>query len=210
MLLKLRTLIRNNPDYFGAVVSSYGVIGLQAVVQVLLVPLYVHTLGVYMFGVLSLLMAGVAIASLSLSWAYGSVLRVMGTAGARGAEDEFADGYAAARWLFDGYAVVFSVIVVLAGLLFGPRFLADTPVALRDDVIAAAILAIAHCVVLVDLSVDQMALMVRRRQTIANSFLMLGILIFLALVVPWLLLGGGAAGVFACLILSNIVLRICT
>ena len=81
VLRTLSALIRNNPDYFGAVVSSYGVIGLQAVVQVLLVPLYVYTLGVYMFGVLSLLMSGVAVASLSLSWAYGSILRVMGTAG---------------------------------------------------------------------------------------------------------------------------------
>jgi hypothetical protein len=115
VLRKLNTLIRNNPDYFGAVVSSYGVIGLQAVVRVLLVPLYVHTLGVYMFGVLSLLMSGVAVASLSLSWAYGSILRVMGTAGAGGAEEEFAEGFAAARWLFDGCAIVLSGVALVVG-----------------------------------------------------------------------------------------------
>jgi hypothetical protein len=54
-----------------------------------------------------------------------------------------------------------------------------------------------------------MALSVRRRQTVAYTFLMIGILVFLALVVPWLLSGGGAAGVFACLITSNAVIRVC-
>jgi hypothetical protein len=210
VLQKLSTLIRNNPDYFGAAVSSFGVMGLQSIVQILLVPFYLHSLGFYMFGVLSLLMSGVAVASLGLSWAYGSILRVMGTAGARGADREFAEGYAAARWLFDGCAITLSSVAVLAGVLLGPAVLADTPAELRSDVIATALLAVVHFVVLVDLSVDQMALSVSRRQTVAYSFLMIGILVFVALVVPWLLSGGGAAGVFACLIASNVVIRVCT
>ena len=209
MLRTLSTLIRNNPDYFGAVVSSYGAIGLQAVVQVLLVPLYVHTLGVYMFGLVALLMSAVAVGLLCLSWAYGSVLRVMGTAGARNAEEEFAEGYIAVRWLFDGCALVLSILAVLAGWLLGPFVLADVPLDLRQDAVWAAAVALVHFLVLVDLGVDQMALNVRRRQTVANAFLMLGILVFLALVVPWLLLGGGAAGVFGCLAASNAVIRVC-
>lgn len=207
MFPKLRTLIQNNPDYFGAVVTSYGTIALQIAAQILLVPLYLEFLGKYLFGVFSLLIASVAVASLTVSWGYGSVLRILGPAVAHEDEEEFSRGYAAARWLFVGYAIILAgVVTVVVGAL-SPWLLADVDAGSRAEIYLAAFLAAVYFVVQMDLSVDQMALNVRRMQTVANKLIIVGLIVFVVLVIPWLWNGGGIAGVFGCLVVSSLCVR---
>ena len=48
--------IKNNPDYGWSIATSYGQIGLNIFVQILLVPLYLHHLGKVEFGVLMIML----------------------------------------------------------------------------------------------------------------------------------------------------------
>jgi O-antigen/teichoic acid export membrane protein len=202
---RLRALIRNNPDYFGAVITAYGVVGMQVLVQFALLPLYLSTLGKFQFGVLMLLMAGVNAAFLGISWAYGSVLRILGEAAAVKDDRVFADGYLAAKWMFAGYALCLIMLGFM--IAWAARFFDGGASGTSPDIVWSAFFAALHFFVLCEFSVDQMALNARKRQVVANSLLMGGLVIFFALVIPWLNAGGGVAGVFGCLALGNLAAR---
>ena len=207
MFFRLLPLVRNNPDYFGAVITAYGVVGIQVLVQLALIPLYLSTVGKYQFGVLMLFMVAVNVAYLGISWTYGIVLRILGEAAANKDANKFAEGYLAAKWLFTGYSVCLVVVgfmliwVVPGQLFFGPQGAA------REEIMLGAIFAALHFLVLAEFSVDQMALNARKRQVIANALLIGGLIIFVAMVIPWLNSGGGIAGVFGCLIIGNLMAR---
>jgi O-antigen/teichoic acid export membrane protein len=207
MFFRLRSLIRNNPDYFGAVITAYGVVGMQVLVQIALIPLYLSTLGKYQFGVLMLLMAGVNAAFLGISWTYGIVLRILGEAAANKDEKAFAEGYLAAKWVFSGYSFCLAALGLLM-IWAGAEQIFDGGVgSAREDIMWGIIFAGLHFFVLSEFAVDQMALNARKRQVIANGLLIGGLGVFVALVIPWLNSGGGIAGVFVCLAIGNLVAR---
>jgi O-antigen/teichoic acid export membrane protein len=207
LIKSLITRIRNNPDYFGAVLTGYALMGLNILVQVFLVPLYLTYLGKYQFGVLMMLLSFINYASIGIGWMSGGALRVLGEYAAKGDNQGFAQSYSLSKSIYVGYALIIAIGMVTIGLNWEHLIFHNLPSAYRKAV-HLSILAIAvYFVVLYDFSVERLALTAKRRQVAGNLFQMLNLLIFAISVVPWLLSGGSLVGVLICLVGGVVVAR---
>lgn len=199
---------RNNPDYAGAVATGYGLMGLQLVVQIILVPLYLGALGKYQFGLLMVLLSFIHVAGLGINWMHGINLRVLGEAFAKGDRDGFARYYGVTKLIFVGYGAVVAVAMVAAAWGFPSTFFGEIPDQQRDSLGLAVLFAAAYFVLLNDLSVEYVALCSVKRQIRAIRVLIVSVAVFAAAVVPWLLSGGGLAGIMGCFVIGAVVARI--
>jgi hypothetical protein len=108
-LPRLISMARNNPDYFGAVLTGYVFIGLNVGLQVLLVPLYIHKLGYAEFGVLMILLSFVNFSTVGVYGFAGSVVRALSEHAAAGDMKAFVAAYSAARALLAVYGILLIV-----------------------------------------------------------------------------------------------------
>lgn len=207
MLSTLVDSIRHNPDYFGAVFSFYVLSGIQILVQLIMVPLYLDTLGKVGLGVLVTILAVVNVAGLGIAWLHGGVLRALGEryfSEEGGGAPALSETYTAVKCLCFAYGTAVAVIIALLAffpvqLLFGA---ASTAMAgeIRDALLLAAI----YYLLLSNMTAEYWTLSATKHQTEANIALILSPIIFFATVTPWLLWDGGLAGVVGCLIAGGL------
>jgi O-antigen/teichoic acid export membrane protein len=198
---------RNNPDYLGAVASGYLFIAFNILLQIVLVPLYLDKLGPHRFGVLMMLLSFVNFTMVGIYGLAGSALRVLGEYAAADNSRGFAQTYGLARTLLVIYGTLLALIVIVASVVFN-RQLFDA--AGRDhafDIELAIVLIAIYVVLFLEFGLNRIALLAKKRQTQANCIQILFYLVFGASVVPWLLGGGGLAGVAGSLLLSVSVSR---
>ena len=207
MITDLIAKARNNPDYAGAVITGYGLMGLQVVVQIILVPLYLSALGKYQFGALMVLLSFIHVAGLGVTWMHGSILRVLGEAFAKGDRDDFSRCYGVTKLIFVGYGSLVALAMV-AALGFQSFFFGEIPDQHRDSLGLSVLFAAAYFILLNDLSVEYVSQCSVKRQVRAILLPIVSVVTYAAAVVPWLLLGGGLSGVMGCFVIGAVVARI--
>lgn len=203
MFLTLLSRLRNNPDFAGAVVTGYAFVGLNLVVQVLLVPLYLSSLGTHGFGLLMVMFSMVGLIHWAIRWLQGNFMLNMVAAREAGDKTRQRELCFSLRSLMTLYAF-FALLVSVPALLWSGGMLPEgTGAAIMADwpwiVFAFAV----YVVVLLDLTVEIWILMAARRQSVANLLLIAAQLGFLAIVVPYLLQGGRVFGVMLCIAAGN-------
>jgi O-antigen/teichoic acid export membrane protein len=196
------------PGYISAVLSGYGVVAVNIVVQLLLVPLYLSTLGKAGFGFLMFVLVIVNFAAFGIGWMSGGSIRVLGEFYAKGDGLGFHHVFRWMRRAFWAYsAVAAAVILILGALPWSPlieRF-ADLP---PEIVRVTSLLTAVYIVVYYDFTALRQALTAMGKKSLANYATIVSLVVFCLWVVPWLwLYEGGLPGVVAGLIIGAIVAR---
>ncbi len=198
---------KNNPDYAAAILTGYVSMGLQIVIQILLVPLYLHTLGSYRFGALMILSAQIAFGYLFVGFFYSVLLRRFRESLTAGDTAEFTRVYVAGKMILLAIGALFGFMVL--GLeAWYPVFFEDVPTDLQSEIWWATALAVLHFFLMCEVSVEQTLFSALQRQVSGNLLGLIGLVAFAVAVVPWLLSGGGLAGVFGCFVLGDVLSRI--
>jgi O-antigen/teichoic acid export membrane protein len=202
LLMRLRPPFGARADITGAVIAGYAQMAITALVNILLVPLYLDALGRTGFGLLMMLIGLSAYAGIGVLWLFGGLTRGLGVAFARGARDEFAAAWAAGKWgVLIGAGLVAGVVSLT--LWAAPRLLGDDVQQIADFPLVLALFFTQLAVTWL-YSIDRLALTVSGRQTVANLLiagqqLLLGAFVYLALA-----LKGGLAGVMAAFLASHV------
>lgn len=199
-------------DYLAAVGTGYAAMAVNIGAQILLVPIYLHYLGNYYFGVLMLLLAVVNYLGAGIAWMTGGMLRVLGELSAQQDTREFGRAFAVLKAGYLAYATVLAILINSVILLRGGGFLGHLPEIQRETVLRTVMAASLYLVFAYDLAVERLALTAVRRQAAANTIYAASVLVFALLAVPYLRGGGGLEGVVWCLtagvILSGIAARV--
>jgi O-antigen/teichoic acid export membrane protein len=196
------TSLRNNPDYAGTIAVGYGMAAFQIMVQLVLLPLYITILGKFDFGVLMVLLAFANSARLGLSWLYGRMLRVLGKAYTHSDRTEYARASNVFRIVYIGYGLFAAAALCAIGLLM-PTLLVGSFADGKEDMLRAAFLIMALYVALINwLTVEAALLTARKRQALSQVSQIVSLAVFVVLVVPVLLLGGGLDQVVICLVVG--------
>ncbi len=207
---KLSSLIakaKNNPDYAGAILTGYVSMGLQIVIQILLVPLYLNTLGSYRFGALMILSAQIAFGYLFVGFFYSVLLRRLSESLSAGDTAEFSRVYVAGKMILLAIGALFGFIV-LGVETWHPVFFEDVPSDMQSEIWWATVLAVVHFFLMCEVSVEQTLFSAIQRQVSANLSALIGLIAFAVAVIPWLLSGGGLAGVMGCFLLGDVLSRL--
>jgi O-antigen/teichoic acid export membrane protein len=203
---ELRNRLANNPGYARAVASSYGLIGANVVVQIMLVPLYLETLDKYRFGILMILLAFFGYAALGMAFITGGMARILGEFHAKEDAAGFRRGYWLSKLAYVGYAAVVGLLAIaVVALLEGTFF--QVRAGYQGAVLATVAAGALYFVLLYEFSVDRLALAATGRQATANVLTIANLAVFVALVIPWLLSGGGLPGVMLCMVGGILVAR---
>lgn len=182
--------------------------GTHVAVQVLLVPLYLHTLGEFQFGVLMVLLAFINYAAIGINWITGGVIRVLGEAVAHKNEEGFRRTYVLSKWIYVGYSVILATAGPLLILAAPGRLIDTVPTEYRDSVVNSIILLGAYLVVYYDLCVDRLAFIASGKLYLSNILQTVALVAFAGGAVPVLLLGGALHDVVACLLGGIVLARI--
>ena len=207
LLNRLINKARNNPDYVGAVATGYLFIAFNIALQIVLVPLYLQKLEPYRFGILMMLLSFVNFTTIGIYGFSGSVLRVLGEHAVAGNRHGFVQSYGLARTLLIIYGIILAIVVMVGGLVFDDRLFGAASGGNRLDVDVGLALTAVYIVLFLEFGLNRVALLAQQRQTQANFIHIVYYVVFGATVVPWLLNGGGLAGVVGCLLLGVIVAR---
>lgn len=185
-------------QYLIAVATGYVSMLIHGGSQLFLVPLYLESLGKYQFGVLMMLLGFVNYTGAGVAWLTGGMLRVLGEYSARSDSAAFSKALSILRVGYLVYAAILTALLVLAVMLFGESWF-STALPNRDAVLRGVALCGLYLIGLYDLSVDRVALTAIGRQAAANVLFTLSVIVFVILVIPWLLQGGGLDGIIVCL-----------
>jgi O-antigen/teichoic acid export membrane protein len=200
--------LRAHPDYALAVASGYTLTAVQMGVQLLLVPLYLDVLGEWQFGVLMMLLSFLNFVAIGVGWMSGGASRVLGEYAAAEDAEGFRHAYLVSRFIYTGYSLLVAAAILYAGRTFQTSLFGEEASSHSAELGRAALAAACYLVILYDLSVQRLALNALRRQASANILQMASVLTFVVLVVPWLLAGGGLAGIIVCLAAGAAVARL--
>lgn len=179
-----------NPDYAKALLTGYGLMAVNIVVQLVLVPLYLGHLGKPKFGVLTMIMAATNYAAIGVGWMAGGLARILAEHAATDDRVAFRAAYALSKTLFVGYALAAVAVCWLLAVNF---YLVDE---LDHDTLWALILASAYMVLSYEYNADRQALMARHWQARNNVFEASGQLVFAVVVGAGLYAGLGLPGIF--------------
>lgn len=200
--------IKGSPDYFAALTSGYALMGTNVLVQVLLVPLYLHSLGKYQFGILVTLLAFLNYAAIGITWMSGGIGRKLGECSAKGDHERFAQAYAVSKVTFVGYAALVAVGMAVVGWALYLGMVGNLPETARETVGLTLFAAAVYFVVQYELNVEMLAYTAMKRQGIANALQILSTLVFAVTVWIWLSKGGGLEGIPLCLLAGVVVARV--
>jgi O-antigen/teichoic acid export membrane protein len=204
---RLLHIARNNPDYAAAVLTGYGLIALQIVVQIFLVPLYLDRLGQYMFGALMILFAYVSFAYTAINWLYSGLLRLLSERYAAQDGDGFSRAYTTGKLCFIGFGVIGGIGLLVFELGFSTLF-GDAGHDVEREILTALLLSVVHFLLLCELAAEMTLFAVVKRQALANITVMLGLIVSVIATVVCLVSGGGLASVLGSFVLGDIVARL--
>lgn len=194
-------------DFWSALLSSYSYIGLNTLLQIALVPLYLRNFEKSDFGLLMILLSAVNFLTFGIYGLTGNVLRVLTEHAVRGDTAEFARSYTRARLLFGLYTCAAAICAIILFLVWPS--IGNPGYSLDESVIWATVFAAGQIVLNAELGVVRLALSALQRQSAANLFQIIGLAIFAVLVMLWLALGSGIGGVLGALFISTLVARLC-
>ncbi len=204
---ELLVRLGNNPDYTRSVLTSYGSVALNILVQLVLVPFYLAYLGKYQFGVLMIVLGAINYLNIGVGWAVSGAQRIIGEMVAVDDREGLAESYAVSRLLFVGYAVVVVLLVLGGGWLAQDRI--DLEGDLEFHTLAyMAVFAGVYFIVLFDFNVDRVTLIASGRQAIANLLTIASQAVFGVAAVLLLRDGQGLPGVMAAFLCGAVVSRI--
>lgn len=175
-------------DFYGTVVTGYGLILLNMTAQVILIPLYIKGIGSEGYGVFLLLYSFMHYVDIGVGLFSGGVLRLLGEKYAVGDSKGVRNVYTISKTVICGYGII--AMLFMMGYAFFIKgmsyFHADLTEAFRIVFAAMAFLFIKY-----DLSVEYQALVGTQRQTLSTALQMLAQFIYLLLALPYLLRGNG-------------------
>ncbi|PHQ73333.1 MAG: hypothetical protein COB82_08085 [Marinobacter sp.] len=208
----LETFLVSRPSmsgYISSVLSGYGVVGVNIVVQILLVPLYLSTLGKAGFGFLMFVLVMVNFAAFGIGWMSGGSIRVLGEFYAKGDGAGFHQVFRWMRRAFWVYSAVAAMVILIMGALpWSPlieRFADLSPEIVR----VTSLLTAFYIVVYYDFTALRQALTAMGKKSLANYATIVSLVVFCLWVVPWLLIyEGGLPGVVAGLIVGSLAARL--
>lgn len=198
--------IANNPDYGWSVASSYAHIGLNIIVQILLVPLYLQHLGKVEFGVLMIMLAGVNYLGLGIGWMVSGAQRIMGELAAQNDHEALERTYGLSRIIFFIYAAFTSCLIFSIVWMLGDQLFPETP-PLAEETTRMVALGVVYVIALYDLNVDRLVLISTGKQAWANILSVISLMVFAFTVTPILSGGGQLVGVIAALLCGVLVAR---
>lgn len=200
----MRAALTSDRDYAGALASGYAQMGVNAVVQLGMVPLYLATIGREGFGVLMILLALATYIAVGALWLTGGITRELGEKAAAQDDAGFAIVWAGGKWASVTFAgtvggLGIAILALVPGLL-------DSQVTAIANFWPAIALFVVNLVIAWSLAVDRVGLNVSRRQTTSNLLAILSQLVFVATAVPLLLFTDlGLVAVTGALALGNLV-----
>ncbi len=197
---------KNNPDFAAAVFIGYGLLSLQVIVQIFLLPLYLQALGVYRFGALMILIGCTSFAFVLVGSLYSVLLRLFGGAQRDQNRSLVSALYVAARIISVGMALLCGIIIIGAELIH-PFLFEDAPPELHHEIFGALLLSILHLMFLCEVSVNQALLAAGGRQAAANLVTLVGLAVFAVTIVPALLMGTNLLGVMICFLIGDVASR---
>ena len=196
MLDRLRR--RLSAEYPSSLLSAYLAMGTSMVAQVVIVPIYLATLGTEGFGALNLVLALISYAAVGVGWVSGGLLRLLGEAFGTKDDADFARTVGAGKVVFVGYAIVVALVGVGVSLNLHRS---NLPFA---AVVGAGLFLIASY----ETAVERLALTAAGRQVGTNLLQFAQVFVYATSVVFVLWAGGGLPGVFACHLASVITTRL--
>jgi membrane protein EpsK len=208
ILNRTLSMVRNNPDYFGAVLTGFAFIGLSIGLQVILVPLYLSKLGFAEFGVLMILLSLVNFSTVGVYGFASNALRILSEQKVAENEEAFADVYSVSRIIILGYGSVVTLGMVGIVLWRGPSMVGTTASSSdAADVTAALLLTAFYLLFLFEMSLNRVALNASGRQMAGNLVQLIQYAIFGITVVPSLFIKGKIWVVIACLLFGCVSAR---
>ena len=185
-LRKLRA--RLLAEYLSGLLTSYLAMGANIVAQIILVPIYLATLGTVAFGTLTLVLSAINYASVGIGWLSGGLQRLLGQAYGMKDHAGFAKNIGAGKILFVGYGVA----AAGAGVAL---FFMVPHASLRP---AAVVLAALFLIANYELAVERQGLVAAGRQAASNLLQAVQVSFYAISVTAALYSGLGLVGVFAC------------
>jgi O-antigen/teichoic acid export membrane protein len=186
MLRKHLGVILSGQEYVAGLAATYAGFAGNILVQILLVPLYLDTIGREGFGTLVIILGAINLATIGISWLNGSSLRMMGEATGRIDWRTFSE----VRAILKATTIVYSVLLAIVAFFAIQKLSAFN---------AAADAALPVCVYIIlsyEFNADRLAMVAIGRQALSNILYLASILIFAALAWPILKQGGSLRDVF--------------
>lgn len=208
MIAKLKQLSQMNPrSYLVALASNYAVMVVAALVQLILVPVYLNTIGTEGFGAVTMIFSMVHVASVGLIWINGGSARVMAEHAAHEEWGEASNAYSLAGSIYIAYGCFVAALFIAAvAIADAPLFL--FPEAMDADAVWILAISVAlHIVLQYDFSFQQLAYQAAKYHWIGNLLQILNSILFFALTASALLLFGELYWVFICMALSTLCTR---
>ena len=184
-------------EYPLSLLTSYLAIGAGIVSQIILVPMYLATLGAEGFGVLVLILGLINYAVIGIGWLVGGLQRIFGETFGTKDHAGFVRALDVGKIIFVAYAAV----AALAGI--GILLALD-----RSQIpLAVAVVAGFFLVASYETAVERLALTVAGRLAATNMLQFMQVAAYSVSVLLVLRTGGGLLGVFVCQLGSVLVVR---
>ena len=178
--------------------SGYLAMAGGIIAQVVLVPVYLLSLGAEGFGVLVLMLAMINYATIGVGWLGGGLQRILGEAFGTGNNAGFVQAVDTGKIIYLAYGVAAALLGI--GIV---AFLDRSQVPLGAAIVAGFFLVATY-----ESAIERFALIAAARMIAVNLLQFVQIIVYAVSVVVVLRAGGGLLGVFACQLLSVLVARL--
>ena len=199
--LKMRTFNQMRHRLLGeyplSLLSGYLAMAGNIVAQVVLVPVYLVSLGAEGFGLLVLMLAMINYAIIGVGWLSGGLQRILGEAFGTGNNAGFVQAIDVGKIIF----LVYGVAAAVAGIGI-VAFMNRSQVPLGVAIVAGLFLIATY-----EFAIERLALVAGARLAAANGLQFVQVMAYAISVVFVLRAGGGLFGVFACQLGSVLVAR---
>jgi O-antigen/teichoic acid export membrane protein len=185
-------------EYPLSLLSGYLAMAGNIIAQVVLVPVYLITLGAEGFGLLVLMLAMINYAAVGIGWLNGGLQRILGEAFGTRNDAGFVQAIDVGKIIFLAYGAAAALLGI--GLV---AFLDRSQVPLGAAIVAGFFLVASY-----ESSIERLALTAAARLAAVNLLQFVQVLAYAISVVFVLRAGGGLFGVFACQLGSVLVARV--
>lgn len=196
-------MISRKRSFLYALMTGYGHMGSSILVQLLLVPLYLSTLGTEAFGVLMMFLSFFNFANMGIAWMSAGALRLLGEAYAAEDREQLARTYRLSHAIYVCYALIIGAAMAMGVALYGAEIFELSDLSLAADLPVLALLAAAYFVLMYDAAMVRMPLIAATQQATSNMLQIVSTVLFAATAVVLLLTGYGLVEVFIALVASQ-------
>ncbi|MFN5173581.1 MAG: lipopolysaccharide biosynthesis protein [Holosporaceae bacterium] len=196
--------------YMKALSSSYLLMLISILAQVIFVPLYLQHYGQYQFGVLMVLLSLVNFAVIGIAWMSGGSLRLLSEYASLGQDADFKRAFGLIKAIYTGYGIGLGAAILFAVSFFGQLlFRGGNDFDLQQSNLTTMIMA-CYLMFFFPAALDRLALTARKRQGAANMAQISGVIASSVSIYLWITHGGGMAGVMGFQIVGAVVSLVIT